>query len=320
MHYFDHLVFFLFRFQVANTLTFSEPSSRLSNATQVSLSNLTASSLLPTVALQCYPPGTAPPLDKDDCLSALNRFPRHPENARFRRGRGRGFYYLPLSLSQADCKIRIDLIDHVTEEVSSWREVYHEAASLIIGCVENRGGLGGNALVGNNLRIRVTVRYIDEAAGSNNNSTILSSRTPSSSPLSASVLYCYPPHIGPAPDLHDCLIALNRISDDPMRGLFHRGGGDDGFRLPVRYDHQTCHIFIDLVVDVQEELSSWLRVARDTQLLIFRCVQAGAHLGGYIFLGEQRRLRVTVDYIIQAAGGNNNSATILNDLERPIDR
>lgn len=232
-------------------------------------------------------------------------------------------YKLPLIVSRAHCEIKIDLIDDITEEESSWDDVYIGAVSLLMECVESRGGLGGNALVGNNFLIQVTVEYIDEAAGrSSNNDNILSSRTPSSSssPLSASVLHCYPPGAGFAPNLADCLLALNQMVEDPERYMFHKGGTDDGYRLPDRFDYRTCDIYVDMVADVQEEISSWLRVARDTQLLIFRCVQAGPHLGGYIFLGERDHIRVTVDYIFQAVGGNNNSATIPSDLERPIDR
>ena len=325
MHYFNYLVFFLFSLHYASTLTFSESSTLPLSATHTPLSNLTPSSLLPQLFWQCNPPDIAPPLDDDDCYIALQRIPSYSEHARFHKGSGSALYKLPLSVSVAHCGITIDLIDHVNEEESSWDEVNDGAAALLIACVESRGGIGGNALVGESLLIRVTVQYIaEEVAGrsnnnNNNNSAILSSRTPSSSLVVASVLHCYPPGTGSAPSLHDCLEALGRISANPMSGLFHRGGADDRYRLPLKYDQQTCDIFIDLVDDVQEEMSNWSRVAWDTHTLIFRCVQAGAHLGGFILLGERSHIRVTVQYPLQVAGGNNNSETVLNDLGRRID-
>ena len=320
MHHLTHLVVFLSTLHLANTLTFSESSSHLSNATHKSLSNLSTSSLLPTDILQCHQPHSAPPLDEDDCFSALKQLPSHSEQARFHRGSRRDFYKLPLSVSQAHCGIRIDLIDGVIAEDSSWDEVHWGAAALLTQCVESGEGLGGNTFVGNNLLIRVTVQYTDEAAGRSNNNTILSSRTSSSSPLSALVRHCYGPGTGAAPDPDDCMLARNSMSYSSSRGVLHRGSADDGRRLPVRYDHQTCEILIDLVDDVQADRSSWATVAWETKWLIFSCVDQGTHLGGYIILGEQKHIRVTVKHISQAAGGNNNSATILNDLERPIDR
>ena len=312
MRYLHHLLFFLFTFRHANTFTFSEPSSRLSNTTHTSLLNPTALSLLPAVALKCDPPYGAPPLDEDDCFIALQQLPSHSEHARFHRDSGRVPYKPPLSVSIGYCRIMIDLIDHINEEESSWDQVCNGAASLLTECVQSQEGLGGNALVGTNLLIQVTVQYI-EAAGRSNNSTILSSRTPSSSFLDISVLNCYPPGTGGAPDFPDCLLAQDLMVYDSEWDIFHRGGADDGYRLPERFDHQTCDISIDLVDDVQEEISSWLDVALDTELLIFSCVQEGLHLGGHILVGYQHRIRVTVEYIDQTAGGNNNSATLLRE-------
>ena len=319
MHYYNRLVVFLFRLQLASTLTFSELSNLLPNATHASLSNFTPSPLLPTPIFACAPPHAAPVLPIRDCYLALDQLPSSRGQAQFHRGGREVIHRLPQSVSHAHCEIRIDLVYLVIEEQSSWFEVYDGADMLIRECVESRGGLGGATLVGDNLLVQVAVQYIDEAAGSNNKSTILSSRTPSSSSF-VSVLHCYPPGTGGAPDLDDCLAATDPMSGDPTSGLFHRGGADDGWRLPVRYHHQTCDILIDLVDDVQEELSSWLRVSFETELLLLNCVQEGTHLGGDMLLGDQNRIRATAKYIIQAPGGNNNSATILNDLERPIDR
>ena len=86
----------------------------------------------------------------------------------------------------------------------------------------------------------------------------------------------------------------------------------------MRYDHQTCNIIINLVDEVQEEWSSWQRVAWDTHTLIFMCVQAGAHLGGVILLGEYSHISVTVQYPLQGAGGVNNSATVSGALGKRI--
>ncbi len=86
-----------------------------------------------------------------------------------------------------------------------------------------------------------------------------------------------------------------------------------------QYSHQTCDILINLVDEVQHERNSWRTVAGETALLTVRCVQEAAHLGGDILVGERSHIRVTVKYTIQAAGGDNDSATVLNDAERPVD-
>lgn len=309
MYYFDHLVVFLFRLHLANTLTVSEPSSLLSNTTHTSLSNLTPSSLSPMYALQCDLPHSAPPLDEDDCFIAIQRLPSHSEHAQFHRGSGRVPYQLPLSVSQGHCGITIDFIDHITEEKSSWDDLYFVAGAVIAECVRSPEGVGGSGFVGNNLLIRVRLQYIDEAAGRSNNNTILSSRTLSSSPLSASMLQCYPPGTGGVLETPDCWETLTLVSDSPIGGVFHRGGADDDCRLPVLYNHRTCDIIVDLVDDVQEERSNWFTVAWKIELLIVRCVQEGAQLGGEILVGEQKRIRVTVKPIIQPAGGTITART-----------
>ena len=303
MHNFNHLLLLLSRFHLASTLTFSEPSSLLSNATQPSLSNLT-SSILPNAVLQCDLPDTAPPLDEDDCYGALGLLPSHSEHGRFHRGSGRQDYKLPLSVSQGNCRIKIDLIDHVTEEESTWDEVFNGAQSLITDCVETLDGLGGNFLVGDNFMMRVTIKYtVDEAAGRSNGSTILSSRTSSLSPLSAPVPSCYPPGTGSAPEPLDCLVIQDWLPISPLDSTFHGGGAFDGYRLPVRNHEQTCGISITFVDSVQEERSSWRSVSVAAALLIARCVLGEAHPGGEILAGERDHIRVTVKYYIPEAEG-----------------
>ncbi len=173
MHFFGHLHLLLAIYHLTNTLKFSQPSS-LSIAAQTSPLNLTSSYLLPTVGVQCDPPDTAPSLNEDGCISALERLPSNSVHVRFHGDGESGVNKLPVSVSHAHCGVSIDLIDHVTEEQSSWDEVYGAGARIVIECTETQDGLGGNTLVGNNLLIRVTIRYVDEAAGRSNNSTILS--------------------------------------------------------------------------------------------------------------------------------------------------
>ena len=83
---------------------------------------------------------------------------------------------------------------------------------------------------------------------------------------------------------------------NPGRGVFHRGGTDDGYHLPKIYHYETCVILVGLVFEAQEEISSWSSVGLDTQLVIISCVKNGAHPGGSIFVGNQRRIRVLVGF------------------------
>ena len=296
MRYFHHLPYFLSIVHHANTLTFSEPSSLLSNATQTSLSNLTPSSLLPPLDLHCDTPHTSPSLDIDDCFNVLERLPSQSQHALFHNGNGRTFYKLPLSISIAHCGVRIELIDHVTQEESSWDAIYDGASSLVTECVDSQEGRGGYVLVGDHLLIQVTILYIDAVAERSHNGTILSSRTPSSSTLSASAPHCYPRHGGHAPEFRDCVIAVHLMSRNRGPGVFHRGGANDGYHLPKVYHYQTCYILVGLVHEAQEEISNWLSVGLDTELVIKSCVKEGAHLGGSIFVGNQRRIRVLVGF------------------------
>ena len=319
MHQFNHLLLLLSRFYLASTLISSEPSSLLSNATQTPLSNLTpSSSILPIAVLQCDLPDTAPLLDEDDCYGALGLLPSWSVHAQFHRGSGTQFYKLPLSVSQGYCRIKVDLIDHVTEEESRWDEVYDGALSLIVQCVESPDGLGGNILVGDHLRIRVTIKYtVDEAAGRSNDSIILSSRTSLLSPLSASVPYCYPPDTSDAPEPLDCLVIQDRLPNFPLARTFHRAGAIDSYRLPVIDHHQTCEVSITLVDAVQEERSSWRLVAAGAASLIARCVLEEAHPKGELLVGERDHIRVTVRYFIPEARGNNNSMILLGRTPSP---
>lgn len=319
MHNSNHIFLLLSVFHLASTFTFSESSNLLSNATQTPLLNLTSSSLLPSEALQCDLPGTAPPLDEDDCFDALGLLPSQSTNARFHGGSGRDFHKLPRNVSQGQCRINIDLVDHVTEEQSSWDEIYGGAYSLLSYCVESENGLGGNILVGYHLRIRVTMQYIfdEEARGRSNNSAILSGRTSSSSPpLGVPEPYCYPPGTGNAPELRDCFEVLHRFPKSTLRRTYHRAGASDGYRLPVIGQHQTCEVSVTLVEGVQEEESRWAIVYLAASLLTSRCVHGGAHVGGEIFVGERDHIRVTVQYFMLESIGKNNS-TMLSKRTSP---
>ena len=124
MHNFSHIILLLSAFHLASTFTFSEVSSPPSNATQNPLLNLTSPSLLHLETLQCDPPGIAPPLEEDDCYSALGRLPRTSARARFHADNREGYHRLPLSVCKRECGITIDFVDHVIEEQSSWYEIY----------------------------------------------------------------------------------------------------------------------------------------------------------------------------------------------------
>ena len=313
MHSFNHILLLLSTFHLAGTFTFSEVSSLHSNATQTPLLNLTSLSLLPSETLQCDPPGPAPPLGEDDCYNALARVPRVSAHARFHGDSRRGFYKLPLSVWQGECGITIDFVDHVIEEQSSWDEIYEGAYSLLSYCVEGENGVGGNMLVGYNLRIRVTMRYVfdEEVGGRSNNSAILSGRTISSSSAApnTSEPNCYRPGTHNAPEPIDCIAALNRFPTSTSRHAFHRAGAWDGYRLPILAQHQTCEFSLSLVEDVQEEESCWVLVFVAASLLTATCVQDG---GGQIFVGERDHIRVTLKRSMLETIGNNNSTMLSN--------
>ena len=313
MHSFNHILLLLSTFHLASTFTFSEVSSLLSNATQTPLLNLTSPSLLPSQTLQCDPPGTAPPLDEDDCYSALGRVPRISAHAQF-HGDSRGdFYNLPLSVWQGKCGITINFVDHVIEEQSSWDEIYEGAYTLLSYCVEGEDGVGGNILVGYNLRIRVTMQYVfdEEAGGRSNNSAILSGRTTSSSPPppDTSEPNCYLPGTHIAPDPIDCVTVLNRLPTFTSRHAFHKAGNWDGYRLPILAQYQSCEFAVSLVEGVQEEESCWVFIFVAASLLMANCVQDG---GGQILLGERNNIRVTLKRSMLETIGNNNSTMLSN--------
>ena len=70
-----------------------------------------------------------------------------------------------------NCGVLVDFADDLTEEEGRWSDVYLKALEIIHACV-GAEGVGGNSLVGEHERIRVSVRYRYQGASGDDNLTI----------------------------------------------------------------------------------------------------------------------------------------------------
>ena len=79
----------------------------------------------------------------------------------------------------------------------------------------------------------------------------------------------------------------------------------------MNVSHGHCEIRIDLIDHVTEKDSSWDEVYDGTAWLLAQCVGSRNGLGGNTLIGTNLLIRVTAQYVDEAAGRSNNS-TILS--------
>ncbi|KAL9635348.1 MAG: hypothetical protein Q9164_003515 [Protoblastenia rupestris] len=119
----------------------------------------------------------------------------------------------------------------------------------------------------------------------------------------------------------DCLKAVLHLSRRTDTAIFHQGGTDDGFQLPVQRTHGSCSVNINIAQGYTEDKSSWVGIS----LLASQLTQACSTLnfpsgktGGETFEGDLGKVRIRVGRVlrlnnamnetsVENTGGSNNA-------------
>lgn len=156
----------------ATSLTHLPPSKSISSFDSTLPSNLTSqASSLGREGWDCDPHDLAPNLNFPNCLLATMALPSSAQIGQFHRGAMWNIYSLPSTSVSEDCGILVDFANGVREEEGRWSDVLLKTLEIIHACV-GREGVGGNGLVGEHERIRVSVRYRYQGAGGDDSLTI----------------------------------------------------------------------------------------------------------------------------------------------------
>ena len=110
------------------------------------------------------------------------------------------------------------------------------------------------------------------------------------------------------PRFFDCIGAFLQLPNSRIRGRFHDGGEDDGYKLPVRMSDGTCALRVSLLEDGgQYEECSWADIVFSAEILNDLCMD-GRNTGGYIEAGYNQRIK------IEFRGVNVRNGTVGGEL------
>ena len=161
MQYFYNLlsILLLLKECAATTLTLLPPSKPTSSLNSTHTSSLTSRPLsLSAQGHDCNPHDFGPQLAYSNCCRALSILPGWHAIGLFHREGTDDNYRLPYASVYKDYEIVVDFTNHLNEELGEWLENYLRAFEIIHTCVRT-GAVGGNGLVRQHDRIRVSVGY-----------------------------------------------------------------------------------------------------------------------------------------------------------------
>lgn len=97
--------------------------------------------------------------------------------------------------------------------------------------------------------------------------------------------------------LQACAGAILRLPIDHTVGIFHTGGADDGFQLPVSRTYNECKIVVEIQGDgTDEDRASWLDLGRDAAAMNEECARGVRHYqryrGAWMNTGELDRILI----------------------------
>ena len=106
------------------------------------------------------------------------------------------------------------------------------------------------------------------------------------------------PSIRNVPRLSDCKYIVDYIlPPSSEHHKFYRSvnyGDQDIYRLPYQAYYMTCAIEIDLVAGFTSDITSWLTIGATAIGLTQECLYAGHGLGGWVAIGDNHGIYITV--------------------------
>ena len=109
----------------------------------------------------------------------------------------------------------------------------------------------------------------------------------------------------------DCLKAVLHLSRKTDTAIFHQGGADDGYQLPVQRAHGSCSVNINIAQGFTEDKSSWVGIS----LLASQLTQACSTLnfpsgktGGETFEGDAGKVRIKVGKVLRSNSAMNETS------------
>ena len=115
--------------------------------------------------------------------------------------------------------------------------------------------------------------------------------------LTNAEVHCPPEGSRPSgfPFSEDCFNAIRALPGNDYIGIFHTGGDESLWRLPLRSTYQSCIASVRLHEDVDSELGSWADVQRAAIQLLISCafppvVGSPRRTGGWTTTGADNEI------------------------------
>ena len=124
---------------------------------------------------------------------------------------------------------------------------------------------------------------------------------------------CFPPALVSSRRARytDCALATAHLPYYHNPGTFHTGGPQDRFQLPQRKVVESCQVVVDIRSYENRDESSWMVVHAAANGVLNGCMSgygSFAETGGEIYMGTERRIRVTIEKA-RVIGGWGNLTT-----------
>ena len=109
-----------------------------------------------------------------------------------------------------------------------------------------------------------------------------------------------------------CDSAIQQLPQDDTQGVFHVGGNEDPFRLPVERAFENCKVKVELNYGYPEDEGSWAKIIPLATELSRKCAKhlsrtntlLQGNRAGYVIAGDHAKIQVTILWFQSTAGGN----------------
>ncbi|KAL2047238.1 hypothetical protein N7G274_001257 [Stereocaulon virgatum] len=117
-----------------------------------------------------------------------------------------------------------------------------------------------------------------------------------------------------------CDGAIQQLPQDDTQGVFHTGGNEDPFRLPIERASENCKVKVELGYGYDEDDGSWAKIIPLALELSRKCAKQiprmnsllRSNRAGYVIAGDHAKIRVTILWF-QLIAGDNATVTDVTD-------
>ena len=97
------------------------------------------------------------------------------------------------------------------------------------------------------------------------------------------------------PHLENCAGVLRALPSDGEEAIFHSGGADDGYKLPLFERYKDCEVLVETIRPNVAPVSSWVEIGLAATELNMACFTSlGTAPGATTFCGGRDMVKITL--------------------------